>query len=215
MAEKKEVDPLLTNYIRLQALAHKGKKPLKQVFIKQWNLSSEDKWKDSKTNRQTFIDGPGKTLFKNLPRIQKEHLKSRSIDDWNLQLLISAVKCLNADIPYKVYDKLKVLRNKVSSLGEAKVCNKEFEDYWKRISSLLLQLGITQEEIDEVKSLPVGTAVDESPEVPKVAEVQEMKEEGNKAFKNEQYEKSTEFYTTAISNPNACNKELALLYSNR
>lgn len=215
MAEESNITSNLEfcNYLRLQILVNKGSEILRNLFVTQWNSMHDVKWEGSDLSGNNFITGFGKDLHAKCSKIQKEHLSSGNITKWDLILLIEAVKCLSVNTEYNIFQELKSLRNKLAHLGEPKVNDEEYHNYWKQISILLLKLDFSPDEIEKVKTMPIE-ANNKSLDMLDPA-VKKLRDSGNKAFKEGLYDGSIEFYTEAICSPGVSNKHLAVLYSNR
>lgn len=215
MAEKAATDSAsFSNYLRLVILLNKTNDIIRDLFITHWDSNNTGKWEDSDLNRTEFINGLGKDLYKKSQRIQQEYLKSRNIKDWDLPLLVNCLKCFKGNFPCTILDQLKAERNKLAHVGEPKIDDGDFEKHWHQISGLLLQINLPQEEIDKVKSMPIETNK-QSPETSLDPVVKELKDSGNKAFKEGRFEEAIDFYTKAICTPGVSIKNLAILYSNR
>lgn len=210
--------------MRLWFLVHKTNDYLRKQFIQQWDLiNGAKKWKDTEENRLQFIKGFGKKLYSKSDRNEKETMSMRNLANWDITLLIKSLNCLNATYLHKIVDELRLFRNKLAHLGELKIDDNQFEEYWKQISDLLLQLDISEKEIEEIryreiKSSDKSEKEEESVPVPEPESapgVLELKQEGNKAFQQENFEEAIRLYTKAICTSNVLKKDLAMLYSNR
>lgn len=219
MAEKPEFtpNPYLSKFTRLEILSNKGNDYLRQAFIKKWNsMEGTTEWKDTVLNKQEFLTDVGKQVYQNSSKIEKECLDFRSITHWYLPLLIESVRCLNADIPYEIFEDLKTLRKNLVKLAKPDGVNdQEYEDYWDNISALLMKIGVEKDEIDLVKTAPIESLIEKPEELEVDLAVTELKKLGNDAYKKDKFKKAIEFYTKALSHFNVPIKEVAILYSNR
>lgn len=200
------------NYIRLQNLLMSIALPLlRKQFVSNWETKYQREWSNSEIQGTEFIsDVLFANLFKEAGKIQKNLLKTGDIMKWDLPLVIEALKCFPSSKEQKSsFSTLKEVRNKLSHHGRLEIENEMFEKTWKSTSEALINLGVSQDDLDKAKT------VFGQESVLNIEKAEKLKDEGNVHVKNNRFGLAVSKYTEAIYQPGLPSKELAILYSNR
>lgn len=219
----------IQNFLRMQYIILKiAADVLRVKFREKWKSIFNTEWTNVERNGKLFIEGAGKNVFASSKKIQRDLLKSGNIDTWDLPLIIQSIKSLekfsykNVDIAdeHKRLDNLKEIRNQLSHQPTTEVTDENFNQYWKSASDILLSFGVTQQTLDEAKTLkftesPIFSDNLTPTNEPNSTKADELKEMGNKFYASKQYEEAIGVYSEAIQLSGIPIKTLAFLYSNR
>lgn len=217
----------IQNFLSLHYIVSKiASDVLREMFCEKWKSIYHSEWTNVEENRKSFIEGAGKSLFSSSKKIQKNLLKTGSVNAWDLPLIIDAIKCLenfanfnkSADVAdeHKKLNNLREIRNQLAHQPTTEVSEENFDKYWQATSQILLSFGVTQQTLDEAKNVKFT----ESPifpenSTPNSTKADKLKKKGNEFYAESKYQEAIDVYSEAIELPEIPIKTLAFLYSNR
>ncbi|KAF9328543.1 Stress-induced-phosphoprotein 1 [Podila minutissima] len=110
--------------------------------------------------------------------------------------------------------RLMPIRNSIAHHSDKKISTQEYQQYWNQLKGILLFLGVTDEELDDIihshSSDSKMYIMNEN-----VKKSIEIKLEGNNLLKEQKFLMAATKYTDAITLPGISDGDLSVLYSNR
>lgn len=206
------------NWCKLEFLTARGSGLIRNEFKKRWHNKYKKIW-DSSCAAE-FCNGIGLRVYEEAYKDQQKLLKQGDVDKWDLTLLRSIfdtsifgkkqeIKDFNAKVR-----KLADIRNTLAHHSSKNISNTDFDLYWEKVSNILVDMGDSKDELDELKcSLKSQQIIHIRNE--NIQKANQLKLEGNKHFSAKEYSKAISSYTEAIVLPGIPEHDLAVLYSNR
>ncbi|KAG0257105.1 hypothetical protein BGZ95_005326 [Linnemannia exigua] len=106
------------------------------------------------------------------------------------------------------------IRNSIAHHSDKKISTQEYQQYWNQLKDILLSLGVTDEELDDIIHSHSSDSklyiVNEN-----VKKSIELKNEGNSLLREQKFLMAATKYTDAITLPGISDGDLSVLYSNR
>ncbi|KAF8977978.1 Stress-induced-phosphoprotein 1 [Entomortierella lignicola] len=110
--------------------------------------------------------------------------------------------------------RLMPIRNSLAHHSDKRISTQEYQQYWSELKGILLFLGITDEELDDIihshSSDSKMYIINEN-----VKKSIELKQEGNNLLKEQKFLIAATKYTDAITLPGISDEDLSILHSNR
>ncbi|KAG0295940.1 Stress-induced-phosphoprotein 1, partial [Dissophora globulifera] len=164
-----------------------------------------------------FANNVGLNVYRYVGKIQKEYLERGDISKWDLTIFnaIFTMINLNRDRVFQAnLKRLMPIRNSIAHYSDKKISTQEFQKHWSELKGILLFLGVTEEELDDIihshSSDSKMYIMSEN-----VKKSIELKDEGNNLMKVQEFLMAETKYTDAITLPGISDRDLSVLYSNR
>lgn len=206
------------NWFKIELLLVKASECLRKTFEQCWQRKYKVAWSNTPECGKHFTKSVGSNVYRqSRSKAQKKHMESGDIRKWDLTLLnaIFTSTDLNRDKAFQDnLRRLMPIRNSMAHHSDKNISNQEYQKYWNELKGILLFLGITDEELDDIlhshssdsKLYVLNTNVKKSVE---------LKQEGNNLLKEQKFQKAATKYTDAIVLPGIPDEDLSILYSNR
>jgi len=208
------------NWCKLQLLlTTRTSEFLRNRFKQLWQTRSNKPWDDS--SRQDLINIIKPKSFKSYFKSQRSDLQKGEIDNWDFTLLKNVF--LDSDICgtgkqgndwRKSLEKVAEIRNKLAHHPSKNVSDADFEVNWEKISKILVQMGESKEELDDLKGALRSSRMILL-QSQNTSKANEMRLKGKEYFEGKKYTEAIEIYTNAIGLKGIPDQDLAVLYSNR
>lgn len=207
------------NWCKLEFLIARASGLLRNQFKQKWNAKFKKMWNSSCAKE--FCDGIGLRVYEFAFKDQQRLLMQGDVEKWDISLLRSIF--MDTDI-FRGKQERKEFQAKVKKIGDMRnmlahnssknISNADFELYWGTMSNILVDMGDSKDELDELKcSLKSQQIIHIQHE--NIQKANQLKLEGNKHFGAKEYSKAIASYTEAIVLPGIPDLDLAVLYSNR
>ncbi|XP_047141175.1 uncharacterized protein LOC105845503 [Hydra vulgaris] len=205
---------LHSNFLSLHIMLIETKKLLRQKFLYSFKEIYNVEWADENEN-DFFVNGDGKEIQNSCKKVQKTSLDSKNSNEWDITLLctILSSKLFLKKNMYSLHliQKISSVRNRICHSPTLEITDKSFDELSNELTPLMLELGASKELVLELKNSKRFQT--NKVDLDKNAKL--LKESANEEFKNKNYERAIEIYTSAIVLPNLTNQELGILYRNR
>uniref|UniRef100_T1J232 Uncharacterized protein n=1 Tax=Strigamia maritima TaxID=126957 RepID=T1J232_STRMM len=212
------------NYIKLKyVLIPRASNILRELFRRKWLTTNNSAWAETDEQGQQFIEGSGKNIYITTSRRRKTLLRSGRVDLWDLRVtsivLLKFDFGINANLTEQEKKAIELLADIHFDFRMSFNCldPKEFNTIWENIAEILIKLGDSSDELKKLKLSKVRSMemkIDPStPSADSIRQI-EMRNRGNKFFKEQKFMEAIAIYTQSIG-IQRCKIELALLYSNR
>ncbi|KAG0292804.1 Stress-induced-phosphoprotein 1 [Linnemannia gamsii] len=205
------------NWCKIELLLVKASECLRKAFEQRWQHEYKVAWSNSPESGQHFVNKVGLNVYRHVGKIQKEYLEGGDIRKWDLTILnaIFTHTNLNKDKVFQAHLKrLMPIRNSMAHHSDKRISTQEYQQYWNELKGILLFLGVTDEELDDIiHSRSSDTNMYIMTE--NVKRSIELKHEGNNLLKEQKYPLAATKYTDAITLPGISDGDLSVLYSNR
>ncbi|KAG0221215.1 hypothetical protein BGW41_007108, partial [Actinomortierella wolfii] len=141
------------NWLKIELLLEKASECLRTMFEQRWKLKYNVEWDNTPECGQSFTSDVGSSVYKTAQRIQKNLLKGGDTRKWDLTIFksIFTKTDLNKDKTFQA--KLKTLvsiRNIIAHRSDKKITNQQYQQYWTDLKDILLFLGVTDDELDDI-----------------------------------------------------------------
>ncbi|KAF9286700.1 Stress-induced-phosphoprotein 1 [Linnemannia elongata] len=205
------------NWCKIELLLVKASECLRKAFEQSWQRKYKVAWSNSPESGQHFANNAGSTVYRNVGKIQKEYLEGGDIRKWDLTIFnaIFTMTDLNKDKAFQAnLKRLMPIRNSMAHHSDKRIGTQEFQQYWNGLKVILLFLGVTDEELDDIihshSSDSKMYIMNEN-----VKKSIELKQEGNNLLKEQKFQMAATKYTDAVTLPGISDGDLSVLYSNR
>ncbi|KAK3835551.1 MAG: hypothetical protein J3R72DRAFT_494169 [Linnemannia gamsii] len=205
------------NWCKIELLLVKASECLRKAFEQSWQLKYKVAWSNSPECGKHFTKNAGLTVYRNVHKIQKKYLEDGDIRKWDLSIFnaIFTMTDLNKDKVFQAnLKRLVLIRNSIAHHSDKKISTQEYQQYWNELKVILLFLGVTDEELDDIihshSSDSKMYVMNEN-----VKKSIELKLEGNSLLKEQKFQMAATKYTDAITLPGISDGDLSVLYSNR
>lgn len=214
----------IRNWFKLEMLIHRSSFVMKKLFKHRWKLHSKVDWQDNAAFAKNFAK---EWWLAECGKQQQKMINSGDTNNWDITTLGIILKNFafqninpkkmkkeNANI-----QKIIEVRNKMAHHASKSIPNDEFEKLWNTVAAALVCLGDTNEELEKLRvSNAEGVEFkieavyqDET----NIKEANRLKEEGNKEYNSQNYQKAINFYTRALQLGGIIDFDKAILYCNR
>jgi len=205
------------NWCKIELLLVKASECLRKAFEQSWQRKYKVAWSNSPECGQRFTNNKGLSVYRYVGKIQKEYLEGGDIRKWDLTIFnaIFTMTDLNRDKVFQAnLKRLIPIRNSIAHHSDKKISMHEYQQYWSELKGILLFLGVTDEELDDIihshSSDSKMYIMNEN-----VKKSIELKHEGNSLLKEQKFLMAATKYTDAITLPGISDGDLSVLYSSR
>lgn len=205
------------NWCKIELLLVKASECLRKAFEQSWQHKYKVAWSNSPECGQHFANNAGLNVYRHVGKIQKEYLEGGDIRKWDLTIFntIFTMTDLNKDKVFQAnLKRLMPIRNSIAHHSDKKISTQEYQQYWNELKGILLFLGVTDEELDDIihshSSDSKMYIMNEN-----VKKSIELKQEGNNLLKVQKFLMAATKYTDAITLPGISDGDLSVLHSNR
>ncbi|KAF9117525.1 Stress-induced-phosphoprotein 1 [Mortierella sp. GBA39] len=205
------------NWCKIELLLVKASECLRKAFEQSWQHKYKMAWSNSPECGQHFTNNVGLNVYRHVGKIQKEYLEGGDIRKWDLTILnaIFTYTDLNKDKVFQAnLKRLMPIRNSIAHHSDKRISTQEYQQYWNELKGILLFLGVTDEELDDIIHSHSSDSnmyiMNEN-----VKRSIELKHEGNNLLKEQKFLLAATKYTDAITLPGISDGDLSVLYSNR
>ncbi|KAF9981247.1 hypothetical protein BGZ65_004160 [Modicella reniformis] len=205
------------NWCKVELLLVKASECLRKKFEQCWQHKYKVAWSNSPGCRQNFMNNVGLNVCRHVGKIQKEYLEGGDIKKWDLSIFnaIFTMSDLNRDKVFQAnLKRLMPIRNSMAHHSDKKISTQEYQHYWNELKGILLFLGVTDEELDDILHSHSSDSkmyiLNEN-----VKKSIELKQEGNNLLKEQKFKMAASKYTDAITLPGLPDGDLSVLHSNR
>ncbi|KAG0043300.1 hypothetical protein BGZ83_011557 [Gryganskiella cystojenkinii] len=205
------------NWCKIELLLVKASECLRKAFEQSWQHKYKVAWSNSPECGQHFTNNAGLNVYRHVGKIQKEYLEGGDIRKWDLTIfnVIFTMTDLNRDNEFQAnLKRLMPIRNFIAHHPDKKISTKEYQQYWSELKVILLSLGVTDEELDDILHSHSSDSkmyiISEN-----VKKSIELKHEGNNLITAQKFLMAATKYTDAITLPGISDRDLSVLHSNR
>ncbi|KAG0207098.1 Stress-induced-phosphoprotein 1 [Mortierella sp. GBA30] len=205
------------NWCKIELLLVRASERLRKAFEQSWQHKYNVAWSNSPECGQHFTNNVGLNVYRHVGKIQKEYLEGGDIRKWDLTILnaIFTYTDLNKDKVFQVnLKRLMPIRNSIAHHSDKRISTQEYQQYWNELKGILLFLGVTDEELDDIIHSRSSDSnmylMNEN-----VKRSIELKHEGNNLLKEQKFLLAATKYTDAITLPGISDGDLSVLHSNR
>ncbi|KAF9969408.1 hypothetical protein BGZ73_008241 [Actinomortierella ambigua] len=205
------------NWCRVELLLDKAAECLRKKFEQCWQDKRKVAWTNSPACGQDFVKNEGQKVYQHVGKIQKGYLNNGDIEEWDLTTLnaVFTMSGLNKNKKFQAnLARLIPIRNIMAHRPDKKVTTQEYEKFRDELKDILLYLGATDDELDNILySQSTGSkmyVLNES-----VQKSIKLRQEGKKLLQEHKLQMAVAKYTEAITLPGIPDGDLAILYSNR
>ncbi|KAK5827638.1 hypothetical protein F5H01DRAFT_375445 [Linnemannia elongata] len=205
------------NWCKIELLLVKASECLRKAFEQSWQRKYKVAWSNSPECGQHFTNNAGLTVYRHVGKIQREYLEDGDIRKWDLTIFnaIFTMTDLNKDKAFQTnLKRLMPIRNSMAHHSNKKIGTQEYQKFWSELKVILLFLGVTDEELDDIihshSSDSKMYIMNEN-----VKRSIELKQEGNNLLKEQKFQMAATKYTDAITLPGISDGDLSVLYCNR
>ncbi|KAF9157991.1 Stress-induced-phosphoprotein 1 [Mortierella sp. AD011] len=205
------------NWCKIELLLARASECLRKAFEQSWQHNYKMAWTNSPECGQHFTNNVGLKVYRHVGKIQKECLEGGDIRKWDLTIFnaIFTMTDLNRDKEFQANIKRLIpIRNSMAHHSDKEVSTQEYQRYWNELKGILLFLGVTDEELDDIihsRSSDFKMYIMNE----NVKKSIELKQEGNNLLKENKLSMAATKYTDAITLPGIPDGDLSVLYSNR
>ncbi|GJJ78459.1 uncharacterized protein EMPS_10818 [Entomortierella parvispora] len=205
------------NWCKIELLLVKAAECLRKTFEQCWQRKYKVAWSNTPECGQNFTNSVGFSVYRHVGKIQKEYLEGGDIRKWDLTIFnaIFIMTDLNRGAVFQAnLKRLMPIRNSMAHHSDKNIGSQEYQQYWSELKGILLVLGATEEELDDIihsRSSDSKTFI----MTENVKRSIELKLEGNKLLKEQKFQMAVTKYTDAITLPGISDADLSILYSNR
>jgi len=205
------------NWCKVEMLLVKASECLRKAFEQCWQHKYNVAWSNSPECGQHFTNNVGLNVHRHVGKIQKEYLEGGDIRKWDLTIFnaIFTMTDLNRDKVFQAnLKRLMPIRNSMAHHSDKKISTQEYQQYRNELKGILLFLGVTDEELDDILHSHSSDSkmyiLNEN-----VKKSIELKQEGNNLLKKQKFQMAATKYTDAITLPGIPDGDLSVLHSNR
>lgn len=160
----------LRNWLKLKVVLNRATDILRKQFLSRWKLHNEGKdWVNSRETGIHFITGLGKDVYDGAKKLQKRALKNGDVNLWDLTTVVLALRTTSSPEPEdnqelkdenEKVQRLLSVRNKLDHHPTKIVTDKEFLAWWEEVSSILVALGDSADELNCLKATENLSGID-------------------------------------------------------
>lgn len=205
------------NWCKIELLLVKASECLRKAFEQSWQQKYKVAWSNSPECGLHFTNNVGLIVYRHVGKIQREYLEGGDIRKWDLTIFntIFTMTDLNKDKVFQAnLKRLMPIRNSIAHHSDKKISTQEYQQYLNELKGILLFLGVTDEELDDIMHSHSSDSkmyiMNEN-----VKKSIELKHEGNNLLKVQKFLMAATKYTDAITLPGISDGDLSVLYSNR
>ncbi|KAG9326448.1 hypothetical protein KVV02_001627 [Mortierella alpina] len=205
------------NWCKIELLLVKVSECLRKAFEQSWQHKYKVAWSNSPESGKHFTNNLGLNVYRHVGKIQKDYLEGGDIRKWDLTIFnsIFTMTDLNKDKVFQAnLKRLMPIRNSMAHHSDKKISPQEYQKYWNELKGILLVLGVTEEELDDI----IHSQSSDSKMYIMTENVKrsiELKHEGNNLLKEQEFLMAATKYTDAIILPGISDGDLSVLHSNR
>ncbi|KAG0298217.1 hypothetical protein BGZ98_000278, partial [Dissophora globulifera] len=205
------------NWCKIELLLVKASECLRKMFEQSWQHKYKVAWDNSPESGQHFANNVGLKAYRHVGKIQKAYLERGDISKWDLTIFnaIFTMTNLNKDKAFQAnLKRLMPIRNSIAHHSDKKLSTEEYQQHWSELKGILLFLGVTEEELDDI----IHSQSSDSKMYIMTENVKksiELKDEGNNLAKERKFRMAVTKYTDAITLPGISDTDLSVLHSNR
>ncbi|CAL8131373.1 unnamed protein product [Orchesella dallaii] len=184
---------------------------LQQQFRTRWKKNTGETWESTEEQGKKFVDGEGKSVFKDATKSQKTMIKRGCLNEWELTTVAEALQNLGTSKEYKNENEaartLSRLWRELNRLPTQKLYKKEYNRRIEMFRASLLALQVPDEEVQMMEDKAGVTP-------PKVAleSFKKLIEEGEEALKSNEFAKALELYQKATLIPSLLSFHQGIAY---
>lgn len=217
------------NWFRLQYLIGHSCICLRRLFKRRYQQFFNQIWDDSPTlgmnlNSQTIVKNRSNFHFFKSQTIAICHGNS---EDWDVSILTALL--LNIPRPShlspgdiqvldqenQLVEDVRNIRNELYHHATSRITDKDFDQSWQKLKSILIDFGEDGSELDKRKDDIELKSSKEIVDPESVKEMNDLNTRGNRLYREQNYSDAIKHSTKAITLPHLPSKDRALLYSNR
>lgn len=152
--------------MKLEVLLNRATSILRQLFLTRWRLTHQGKdWVNDNKTGHDFVTGIGKDIADEANGQEKRLLQNGDVNQWDLTILAHVLRhtqfprVANQSAKYELQfekenDKiwrLITFRNHIAHHPTKKILNVEFHNLWNSVAEVLVNLGDSANELNELK----------------------------------------------------------------